>query len=51
MNKIMTVAELKAKLEEFPDDSIVLMQVDDEAHSIDVVREALWEILLECRHE
>lgn len=47
----MTVAELKAKLDEFPDDSTVLMQVDDEAHSIDVVREALWEILLECRHE
>ena len=47
----MTVAELKAKLDEFPDDSIVLMQVDGQAHSIDEVREALWEILLECRYE
>lgn len=48
---MMTVAELKAKLDKFPDDSPVLMHVEGEEYSIDEVREALWEIHIASSHE
>ena len=44
----MTVAELKEKLEEYPDDYEVIMLVQDNTNGVDVVREgSLWNIILE----
>lgn len=44
----MTVAELKEKLEKYPDDYEVIMLVQDDTYGVDVVREgSLWNIILE----